>query len=93
MGRQNKELIENMEKLDKKDKNAPLPKWFDGEVYENGEIIKNRFGYGEIYCDSHASSMYDLIIGAEAMRMHTVLNKGLSWFRKNYPNEYMVLLD
>jgi len=79
--------------MNKEDKNAPLPKWFDGRIYPEGEIIQNRMGYGEIYCDSHSASMYDLIMGAEAMSMYPLMNKGIAWFRKNYPDEYMVLLD
>ena len=76
-----------------KDKNAPMPKWFDGVTYPKGEVIENRLGGGKIYCDGHASAMYDYILGCEAMRLYTHMNKGLSWFRKNYPNEYMILLD
>ena len=76
-----------------KEKNIELPKWFDGQVYPKGSIIKNRMGYGEIYCDANACSMYDLIIGAEMMNMYPLMQKGMSWFRKNYPEEYMVLLD
>ena len=32
----------------KKTKEQKLPKWFDGEVYDKGAVVQNRFGGGEI---------------------------------------------
>jgi len=37
--------------------------------------------------------MYDAIIGAESLEMYSMMQDGLSWFRKYYPSEFMVLLD
>ena len=79
-----------------------LPKWFKGELYEKGAVVRNRFGGGEIELNNVELSMYDFVIGASiVMEMsggykHTNVNelrKGLDWFRKNNPEAYMVLLD
>ena len=83
-------------------KKQQLPKWFKGEVYEEGAVVRNRFGGGEIELNNIELSMYDFVIGASiVMEMsggykHTSVNelrKGLDWFRKNNPEAYMVLLD
>jgi len=79
-----------------------LPKWFKGELYEEGAVVRNRFGGGEIELNNVELSMYDFVIGSSiVMEMsggykHTNVNelrKGLDWFRKNNPEAYMVLLD
>ena len=79
-----------------------LPKWFKGELYEEGAIVRNRFGGGEIELSNVELSMYDFVIGSSILMemsggyKHTNVNelrKGLDWFRKNNPEAYMVLLD
>jgi len=79
-----------------------LPKWFKGELYEKGAVVRNRFGGGEIELNNVELSMYDFVIGASILMemsggyKHTDVNelrKGLDWFRKNNPEAYMVLLD
>ena len=83
-------------------KKQKLPKWFKGELYEEGAVVRNRFGGGEIELNNVELSMYDFVIGSSIiMEMsggyeHTdvnLLRKGLDWFRKNNPEAYMVLLD
>ncbi len=83
-------------------KEQKLPKWFKGELYEEGAVVRNRFGGGEIELNNVELSMYDFVIGASiVMEMsggykHTdvnLLRKGLDWFRKNNSEAYMVLLD
>ena len=79
-----------------------LPKWFKGELYEEGAVVRNRFGGDSIELNNIELSMYDFVIGSSiVMEMsggykHTDVNelrKGLDWFRKNNPTAYMVLLD
>ena len=84
-------------------KKQELPKWFDGTVYEKGSVVENPFS-GE-YCrlNNIELSMYDFIIGCNAVleinilpqpsKMLDKMRKGLTWFRKNNPEAYMVLLD
>ena len=83
-------------------KKQQLPKWFKGELYEEGAVVQNRFGGGEIELNNIELSMYDFVIGSSiVMEMsggykHTnvkELRKGLDWFRKNNAKAYMVLLD
>ena len=83
-------------------KEQKLPKWFKGELYEEGAVVRNRFGGDSIELNNIELSMYDFVIGSSiVMEMssgykHTNVNelrKGLDWFRKNNPEAYMVLLD
>jgi len=78
-----------------------LPKWFNGELYEEGDVVRNRFT-GESYeLTAEELSMYDFIMGAnQLMEMgmyapKTIqdMRRGLDWFRKNNAEAYMVLLD
>jgi len=80
-----------------------LPKWFKGELYNEGDIVKNPFSGEEYKLNNVELSMYDFIIGSQMvfeMAPQTVteqkvkdFQKGLDWFRKNNPEAYMVLLD
>ena len=45
-------------------KEQKLPKWFDGEVYDKGAVVQNRFGGEEIELNNIELSMYDLVMGA-----------------------------
>ena len=45
-------------------KEQKLPKWFDGEVYDKGAVVQNRFGGAEIELNNVELSMYDFVIGA-----------------------------
>ena len=40
-----------------------------------------------------AVAVYDMIKGAEITADYNLMQKGLSWFSKHFPKEYMVLLD
>jgi len=57
------------------------------------EIIKNKFGYGEIELDPEAVAVYDVIQGAEMLGLYSEMQKGLDWFRQNRAEAYMILLD
>ncbi len=78
-----------------------LPKWFDGEVYEEGLIVENPFSKEEYELNNIELSMYDFILGANqlaemgliASKNIQDLQKALKWFRKNNPEAYMALLD
>ena len=79
-----------------------IPKWFNGTIYEEGSIVRNRFTGEEYELNNVELSMYDFVMGASITcemgvfnTPHHVLDlrKGLDWFRKNNPKAYMVLLD
>ena len=78
-----------------------LPKWFNGEVYKEGDTVKNRFSKEEFKLNAIELSMYDFIIGATlvvemGIRNDKIINdlqKGLGWFKENNIKAYMALLD
>jgi len=79
-----------------------LPKWFNGELYEKGATVRNRFSGEEYELNNIELSMYDFVIGATMVLempggyKHTdvsLLRKGLDWFRMNNAEAYMILLD
>ena len=76
-----------------------LPKWFNGELYKKGDMVKNRFSGEEYELNNIELSMYDFVMGSSVMSemgMTEVvpnLRKGLDWFRKHNTKAYMVLLD
>ena len=79
-----------------------LPSWFNGELYEEGDTVRNRFSGEEYELNNVELSMYDFVIGASVTAEMGIFNsphhiqelrKGLDWFRKNNPKAYMVLLD
>ena len=90
--------------MNMKIKEQKLPKWFRGELYEEGAVVQNRFGGGEIELNNIELSMYDFVIGSSILMEMSgddgyeytdvdLLRKGLDWFRKNNSEAYMVLLD
>ena len=81
-----------------------LPKWFKGELYEEGAVVRNRFSGEEYKLNNVELSMYDLVMGASIMSEMTGpwegdpeiikdLRRGLDWFRTHNAKAYMVLLD
>ena len=79
-----------------------LPKWFHGELYEEGGTVRNRFSREEYELNAMELSMYDFVMGSTIVLemaggyKHTdvsLLRKGLDWFRKYNAKAYMVLLD
>ena len=84
-----------------KTKEQKIPKWFNGEVYDKGAVVQNRFGGDSIELNNIELSMYDFVIGASIIcevgpndnKIVEDLRKGLSWFRTHNPEAYMVLLD
>jgi len=87
-------------------KEKELPKWFVGEVYENGDIVSNRFTGEKAELSAKELSMYDLIMGTtmviemsggfmnpKTSSLQSEMAKGLSWMRSSNPSAYMVLLD
>ena len=83
-------------------KEQKLPSWFNGELYEEGGTVKNRFSGEEYELNNVELSMYDFVIGASMTAEMGIFNsphhiqelrKGLGWFRKYNAEVYMVLLD
>ena len=84
-----------------KETKQELPKWFNGEMYDKGDTVTNPFSGQSYELTAEELSMYDFIIGANAVFEAGLYNKsltndmykGLTWFRKNNPEAYYVLLD
>tara|TARA_R100001082_G_scaffold101621_2_gene71265 strand:- start:1086 stop:1349 length:264 start_codon:yes stop_codon:yes gene_type:complete len=85
-----------------KTKEQPIPKWFNGVVYDKGAVVQNRFGGDSIELNNVELSMYDFVMGASIvveMGMFNTpqhlndLRRGLDWFKQYNPKAYMVLLD
>ena len=82
-------------------KKQELPKWFNGVLYEKGDIVTNPYSGVEVELTATELSMYDFLKGAEmcfelGMQNEKILNdfnKGLRWVSKNNINAYMDLLD
>lgn len=70
-----------------------MPKWFDGIVYESGDVVTNPFTGETVELTAEELSMYDLIMGAQVTQNYNVMQKGLNWFRRENAEAYMTLLD
>jgi len=70
-----------------------MPKWFDGQVYSEGDTVSNPFTGDSVELTAEELSMYDLIMGAQMLNEWDIMQKGLGWFRRENPSAYMTLLD
>ena len=81
-----------------------LPKWFQGTVYDKGDIVKNPLSGEKVTLTANELSMYDFIMGVQLMReaigfqrvgdsINGMFTDGLDWFKETNPIAYMVLLD
>ncbi len=84
------------------EKKQELPKWFNGELYKEGDVVANRFTGEETQLSAVELSMYDFIMGATVLfeqgflddnKILNELAEGLQWFRHANPEAYMILLD
>jgi len=78
------------------------------ELYEKGAVVNNPYSGQDYELNALELSIYDIIIGAQATidfiyngdmfdpntaPLQREMTKGLTWFRQNNPEAYMVLLD
>ena len=57
------------------------------------DTVRNRFGGESCTLPAFAIAVYDVIIGSEMFQDWKSQRKGLDWFIKYFPKQYMVLLD
>ena len=75
----------------------PFDQCFFGAEPTKVMTIGNRFNdedhqqYAKL--PAFAVAIYDTIIGAEASEDYKLMQKGITWFQKNFTDEYYVLLD
>jgi len=75
-------------------KERPIPNVFKGiHIGTQNEVVHNRFGGGSAELPPDAVAMYDVIMGSEMLQDYGRVRAGLDWFRKFFPEEYMILLD
>ena len=85
----------NMKEIIYKGKKVKVP-FEDANYTLDGEkdvTIENRFGGEKCTVPGYAAAVYDVIIGAESLQDYDTVRKGLDWFSRNFPKQYMVLLD
>ena len=79
-----------------------LPKWFNGQLYDKGDEVKNPFSGDSCQLTAEELSMYDFIKGAEmclssgmyvSSKIQDDFHKAIRWFVKANPKAYMTLLD
>ena len=86
-----------------KTKEQVVPKWFKGQIYEEGDNVTNQFSGESYVLNALELSLYDYIIGSQyifevapktvTQKQLTEFQKALTWFRKNNVEAYFVLLD
>ena len=82
-------------------KDITIPKPFDqcffGSDPTKEMTVHNRFNdehhQQSATLPAFAVAIYDTIIGSERVEDYDTMQKGLTWFQKNFTNAYMNLLD
>jgi len=89
-------------------KEQKVPKWFEGEIYDKGDVVMNRWSGEECELNALELSIYDMIMGAQTVidmkyngdmldpktaYYQREMRKGLDWFRTHNAKAYMILLD
>ena len=75
-------------------KKIPLPFLIAKETLNcNMTKVRNRFNGDETELPEFAVAVYDVIMGSEMLKQWDDHRKGLDWFIKYFPKQYMVLLD
>ena len=67
---------------------------FDCAILDDAPVeISNPYSGESCILTPEAVAVYDTLKGAEMIGDYKTVRKGLDWFVKNYPKEYMILLD
>lgn len=75
-------------------KDRPFPKLFEGiQVGSHNEVVTNPYSGMGAELPPDAVAVYDVVLGSEHLGDYERVRAGLDWFRKYFPDEYMVLLD
>ena len=88
-------------KINYNNKDYTIPKPFDQCFFGSNPLkemtVHNRFNdehhQQSAKLPAFAVAIYDTIIGAESSEDYKLMQKGITWFQKNFTNEYYVLLD
>lgn len=67
---------------------------FDCSIWDTEpQLVTNPFSGESIMLEPMAIAVYDTTMGANMVGDYATVRKGIDWFRKYFPKEYMVLLD
>jgi hypothetical protein len=66
---------------------------FECIVGSENEMVTNPFSGESVELIPEAVAVYDTIMGAQMFNDYKTVRKGLDWFRRHFPQEYMILLD
>jgi hypothetical protein len=67
---------------------------FDCMILDSEPVeVQNPFSGESCMLTPEAVAVYDVIKGCEMFGEYKTMEKGLAWFAKYFPKEYMVLLD
>ena len=88
-------------KINYNNKDYTIPKPFDQCFFGSNPLkemtVHNRFNdehhQQSAKLPAFAVAIYDTIIGAESSEDYKLMQKGITWFQKNFTSEYYVLLD
>ena len=84
-----------MTEINYKGKKVKVP-FKDADYTLDGDkdvVIENRFSGAKATVPGYAAAVYDVIIGAQATNNYSLVQKGCDWFSRNFPKQYMTLLD
>ena len=85
----------NMKKIMVRGELVEVP-FEDADYRLDGEkdvTIENPFSGEKATVPGYAAAVYDVIKGADATHKYDLVEKGLAWFSRKFPKQYMVLLD
>lgn len=67
---------------------------FDCTIMDDEPVeVRNPFSGDSCTLTPEAVAVYDVVMGANLIGDYKTVQKGVAWFRKHYPREYMILLD
>ena len=84
-----------MKEIIYKGKKVKVP-FEDADYTLDGEkdvVIANRQSGEKATVPGYAAAVYDVSKGAEVTHNYDMVQKGCDWFSRNFPKQYMVLLD
>ena len=86
-----------MKQITYNNKTYTIPKPFDecffGKEPTKEVTLTNRFSGESATVPAFAVAIYDTILGAEQTQNYDLMQKGLTWFQKNFIKQYYTLLD
>ena len=78
-------------------KTIVIPKPFNECDFGKNQLeeisVANRFNGESVMLPRFAVAIYDVIMGSEMLQDDKTMRKGLDFFIKYFPKQYMVLLD